>query len=516
MRQLKRLSRTAEKIQGLDALARNLDAVRADGNKVVHCHGVFDVMHIGHIRHFEQARGLGDVLVVTLTPDRYVNKGPHRPVFNEALRAEAIAALDCVDHVAVNEWPTAVETIRLLRPQFYVKGSDYRDASNDRTGGIAVEQETVESVGGQIAFTEDITFSSSSLVNRHMSVFPEEVSSYLDGFSSRYSSNDILQFLEAARSLKVLVIGEAIVDEYCYCHTMGKSGKEPVLAARYTKSERFAGGILAVANHVAGFSDDVDILTFLGVDDRNEDFIHDNLDPKINKIFLPLEQAAQTIVKRRYVEGYPFQKLFELYYMDDIEGRPGETEALCTRLKEVLPNYDLVVVADYGHGMLGPEAIEILCDEARFLCVNTQANAGNQGFNTVSKYRRADYLSVSEQEIRLEARSTRRALDEIVLDVGTRLSCDRILITQGEQGILCYGREEGFVTVPAFSTSVVDRVGAGDAVFSVTALCAAQQAPMEITGFIGNAVGAQAVATVGHRSSIQRVPLFRYIESLMK
>src|SRR5437764_645196 len=127
----------------MDALAELLCAKRA-GKTVVQCHGVFDLMHIGHIRHFQEASKVGDILVVTITPDRYVNKGPHRPVFTELLRAEAIASLDCVDYVAVNKWPMAVEAIQLLKPDVYAKGSDYRDAATDHTGGIALERQAVE------------------------------------------------------------------------------------------------------------------------------------------------------------------------------------------------------------------------------------------------------------------------------------------------------------------------------------------------------------------------------------
>ena len=127
---------TRNKIKDIEELASFLESVRAENSKVVHCHGVFDLLHVGHIRHFEQAKQFGDVLVVTITPDRFVNKGPSRPAFGEALRAEAIAALDCVDYVAINRWPIAVETLRLLRPDFYVKGSDYENPEDDRTAGI--------------------------------------------------------------------------------------------------------------------------------------------------------------------------------------------------------------------------------------------------------------------------------------------------------------------------------------------------------------------------------------------
>src|ERR1019366_10782752 len=130
---------TSNKIRRRDDLARALESMRAGGKKIVHCHGVFDLLHIGHIKHLEAARHRGDVLVVTITPDRFVNKGPHRPAFPERFRAEALASLACVDFVAANDWPTAVETIRLLRPDFYVKGLVREAGKRDHTNAIDLE-----------------------------------------------------------------------------------------------------------------------------------------------------------------------------------------------------------------------------------------------------------------------------------------------------------------------------------------------------------------------------------------
>lgn len=505
-----------EKIKPLRELEQMLAGLRGELSKgIVLCHGCFDLLHIGHIRHLEQARKYGDLLVVTVTPDHFVNKGPNRPAFRQELRAEALAALDCVDYVAINEWPTAVETILRLKPQFYAKGVEYKDASKDLTGKIEEEEAAVRSVGGQPVFTNDITFSSSRLINTHFPVFPREVSDFLGAFRSRYDAREVLGYLEKSRSLKVLVLGEAIIDDYHYCETLGKSGKEPILAARFVKSEKSAGGSLAVANHLAALSDHVGLLTFLGEEDSQLDFIEQKLDPKIQKFFL-YRKRAPTVVKRRFVESYPFQKLFEVYIMDDRERDPAESEEFLRKLEELLPQYDVVIINDYGHGMIGPEAVEMLCEKATFLAVNTQLNAANHGFNTVSKYARAQYICVSEKEMRLDARSRRKDLADIVSDVAERLSCRKVLVTRGRSGCLSYGREEGFFEIPAFTDHFVDRIGAGDAVFSVTTLAVALGAPMEVVGFIGNAVGSQAVSVVGNKSYTQFLPLLKYIESLLK
>lgn len=507
--------RTEAKIRELEQLARELDIFRAENKKIVHCHGVFDLLHIGHIRHFQQAKNQGDVLVVTLTPDRYVNKGPHRPAFTEDLRAEAIASLDCVDYVAINKWPMAIETIKLLKPDYYVKGPDYKDPDKDHTGGISLEEEAIASVGGELFITEDITFSSTNLINRFLPVFSKPVRDYLEQFTSRFSSDDILGYLEGASKVKILVVGESIIDEYQYCEAIGKSSKEPMLAVKRLSTESFAGGVLAAANHIANFSERVGLLTLLGETHSHDIFISQKLSPNVEKNFL-YRKNSPTIVKRRFVESYFFTKLLEVYEINDTALEEQDNEALCEALKQEIPKYDGVMVLDFGHSMLTKEAIKIICERAAFLAVNAQSNAGNMGYNTLSRYPRADYVCMAENEVRLEARDRRGDLKHIVLDISRKLQCDRVAVTRGKNGCLLYSKQEGFVEVPALAGEVIDRMGAGDAFLSLTTLCVAQQAPMEATGFIGNAVGAQAVATVGHRRFIERAPLFKHIEALLK
>lgn len=154
------------KIIGIDLLAKKVQELKANGKKVVHCHGCFDLMHPGHIKYFQASKEMGDILVVTLTPDIYVDKGPARPVFNQDLRAESIAALECVDYVAINKWQTAEETLRLLRPDIYVKGQEF-EKLEDKTGKIQREFKVVQEIGAEIRFTHEIVFSSTKLLNNY-------------------------------------------------------------------------------------------------------------------------------------------------------------------------------------------------------------------------------------------------------------------------------------------------------------------------------------------------------------
>ena len=155
-----------DKVLPLEELARRVAALKAAGKRVAHCHGCFDLVHPGHIKHFQAARRMADALVVTVSPDRFVDKGPGRPAFPEQLRAESVAALECVDYAAVNQWPTAEETIRLLRPDYYVKGQEFELPEN-RTEKLRREVDAVRAAGGEMRFTHGFVSSSTALLKKH-------------------------------------------------------------------------------------------------------------------------------------------------------------------------------------------------------------------------------------------------------------------------------------------------------------------------------------------------------------
>lgn len=509
------MSDSSAKIVDLTRLAEVVGREKDAGKTVVHAHGVFDLIHPGHIRHLESARRLGDLLVVTITPDAHVNKGPGRPVFTDALRAEALAALACVDYVAVNRWATAVETIRAVRPSVYVKGSEYQDPSQDLTGKIHDEAQAVADVGGRLGFTNDITFSSTNLLNGFFGVFSDAATDYLRGLRQRVSADQMIKAVHGLSGLRVLFVGDVIIDEYHYVLPMAKTPKENLVATRYISEERFAGGVLAAANHTAGLCDRVDLVTCLGAKESHEGFVRGHLKPNVG-VRLFVRDDAPTVVKRRFVEESYKRKLFEVCFLEPEPLPAALEESVCEYLETVLPNYDLVVVTDFGHGLIGPAMIRTLCAGSRFLAVNVQTNSANMGYNLVTKYPRADYISVDAPEARLAAQEPRADLVHVVERLRARVDCGKMAITHGNHGCLMYGDGGEVTRIPAFTTRVLDTVGAGDAFLAVSAPCVAAGLPFEWSGVLGNAAGALKVGIVGHRSSIEKVPLLKTVDALLK
>jgi len=503
-----------EKIKKLEELSKIVKDLRNQNKKIVHCHGVFDLLHIGHIRYLEQAKKMGDILIVTITSDKYVDKGPHRPAFTENLRAEAIASLKCVDYTAINPWETAENTLRLLRPHVYVKGSEFKKITTDITGRIGRELKVVDEIKATLAFTEDVVFSSTNLINNYLSAFPDEIDKYLKIFRNRFSLDEIMLLLEKVSTLNVLVIGDTILDEYQFCNAIGKSSKEPILALKYETHDLFAGGVLAVANHVANFVNNVSLITIIGERDSHEGFIRSQLNSKISPCFL-IQDKAPTIIKRRFIEGYTLNKLFEIYVMDDSGLTDDKDNDLCELLEENILQYDLVIVTDYGHGAISERAKKILMNKSNFLSVNTQANAGNRGFHTISKYPHADYCCLTEYEIRLDLRDLKSDITPLVNQTMKKYNYPRMAITSGVKGCTVYEQNK-YVRIPAFTRNVVDRIGAGDAFFAITSLLSALGENIEVVGFLGNTVGALAVEILGNKKSIDMSSVKKYITSLLK
>jgi rfaE bifunctional protein nucleotidyltransferase chain/domain len=505
-----------QKVVSLEDLASYVESCRKRGQSVALAHGTFDLLHMGHVRHLEQARQAGDVLVVTITGDPHVNKGPGRPVFTGSLRAEMVAALACVGRVAVNDAATAENVIHLLKPDAYVKGSDYAQDSDDLTGKIREEREAVEAYGGHIHFTYDITFSSSSLLNRHFDVFEPRVREYLDKMRERVKLDDFIQCIEAIKDKSVLLVGDTIIDEYHYVSPLGKSPKENLITTLYRNAEVFAGGVIAAANHVAGFCKDVHVVTCLGENDENTEFVRRSLKPNVRLTVIE-RPAAPTTRKRRFVDADYLRKLFEVYFMDDAPLTGAIEDHVAATIAKFAPEAEVVIVTDFGHGMVTPKIREELMTKSRFLAVNAQSNSANHGYNLITKYRRADYICIDAPEARLAVGDPHVEIELIASEyLPSRVKCSRLILTHGRHGCVTFDRQHGVRRIPAFTGRAVDTMGAGDAFLAVTSPMVATGADMELTGFVGNAVGAIKIGIVGHRQSVEKIPLLKFLNTLLK
>ena len=505
-----------EKIKTIEELTQLAGQARKAGRKVVLAHGVFDLLHVGHKRHLDIGKKNGDVLIVTITTDRHVNKGPGRPIFSEKLRAEMLAGLASVDYVGISENPSAEHIIETLKPDVYLKGSEYSAEENDVTGRIVTERTAVEQHGGRIVFTDDITFSSSNVANRVLQLYPEEANQFLKDMRERVTLDDLVNPLRALKEKRCVIIGDTILDEYIYVEPLGKPSKENIIATRYRSREIFCGGVVATANLVAQFCGQVDLVTLLGDKESNEDFIRSSLAPNVNLIPF-YREGAQTTVKSRLVDPGYVKKLIEVAYLDDSALPPQTQKKLNDWAEREVGNYDFAIVNDFGHGMIDDALVEILCDKSKFLAVNAQTNSANRGFNLVTRYPKADFVCIDEPEARLAVADRYSPIETVVgAKLRKQMKCPNFIITHGKLGCLVFTSDQPVNRIPALIDEVIDTIGAGDAFFAVAAPLIGSGCNAFLAGFIGNAVGAMKIRIVGHRHQIKHAEVIKYLTSLMK
>jgi len=283
------------------------------------------------------------------------------------------------------------------------------------------------------------------------------------------------ELLDRIRDLRILVIGEAIEDVYHFVTPLGISQKDAIVTWQESHSEAYDGGALACANHLNDFSKSVGLLV-----------------------------NSNRLVKERFVLQPFGTKVFALEWLTLAD----EDLATVRDNLRLAVNYDVVLVADYGHGLIDT----IMCDklvvalDVPFLAVMAQSNSGNFGFNPVTRYRGADYVCVDEVELRLAMQDRTSPLEVLVGPFREQMDAAMVAITRGPLGCLVVDGK-GSTEVPAIAGPVVDRLGAGDAFFALTAPCAALGASRETIGRIGNAAGALAVRAMGNSVAVTREAL---------
>ena len=449
--------------------------------KVVLAHGCFDVLHLGHKRHLEEARALGDKLIVSITPDHLINKGPGRPVFTAAQRREMLLALECVDDVVISETGDAAPIITQFKPAVYVKGIDYQGSDNP---SLANEIATVEAHGGRFHVTRSEKWSSSRIINGER--LPEETLAYLELARTRGAFDRIERTFERADKLNILFVGETIVDEYRYVRPLGKPSKEFILATvEAGEAESFLGGVIAASLHADW--------------------------PRASVV----TDDSQVLAKTRYVDVDFSRKLFEIYSRQRIELTEERRAAFQVKLIDGCRSADVVICFDFGHGLMEAQERHIV-EHAKFFAVNAQTNAGNAGFNPVTKYSRADLVCVDEPEARLAAKmQNERAVDDLARAISCDMDTLQIAITRGRRGSAVWCGDDS-IEIPSFATKALDTIGAGDAFLAVAAPLVAAGLALEEAAFIGNVAGAIKTNIVGHRRHVGRAELLQAVEALLK
>jgi len=454
------------KLKTLNFLEEFSKKAKAKGKKIALCHGVFDLLHPGHVHHINQAKKMADILIVSLTSDKNVYKGPGRPYFNQIHRLNSISSLEKVDYAVLSNEMSAVNIIKKIKPNFYVKGPDYKNFQDDFTKKINLESSEVKKHGGKIMFTTGITFSSSKILNEKV-IYNSEQHKFIKNLKNKYGATYILKSFEKIFSQIPLVTGETIIDEYVFCSAVGKSGKDPYLVLQEQKTEKYLGGVLSIAQSLSAICKKVKLLSMIGASRGYENKIKNQLQKNIKYDFIKKKNST-TIIKKRFIEKVNNIKLLGVYSFNDSNLSIKENKNLISKFKKNSKLADLVILTDYGHGFFTKSLIREIYKSKKFLAVNAQVNSSSIGYHTIMNYKKADLILMNETELRQEFRDKKSHTFDLIKQLEKKINSRYIAITQGKTGAIIYNtKTKKKYHVPAFARNVVDKVGAGDALFSI-------------------------------------------------
>ena len=503
------------KLLTVNSLKKRIKREKLKKNKIVLCHGVFDLIHIGHIKHFKEAKKNGDFLIVSITADKYVNKGSGRPIFNQFLRAEFLSSLSSIDAVYINENQTSEKIISIIKPDIYFKGPDYKNNQNDKTKNIYKEVALTKKFGGKVVYSNDITFSSSNLINTYSDYFNKEQKIFLKKISKKYSFDFIFNQLKKLEKLKVLLVGETIIDQYIFGDVLGKSGKEPHLVLNEKQKETYLGGAAAIANHLVTFCKEVDFFTLIGKEKLHTTFVKKLLRNNIKAQYFSKSNAT-TVIKKRFIDEVSKNKLLGVYSIDEEKLKENHEHRLINMIKKKSKTSDLILVSDYGHGFISKKTATEFNKSKTFFSLNAQINASNRGYHSLIKYKNIDSLIINENELRHEMRDKIGNLERMGSKLMKALKVSNLIITRGNKGVVLVEKSGKTTHAPAFANKVIDKVGAGDTMLAMISLCMKIKMPSDLSLFLGSLAGATAVENIGNSSFINKEDLIRKIQFSIK
>ncbi len=498
-----------------NTLERKIKLLKKQGKKIVLCHGVFDVVHIGHIYHFKKAKSYGNYLIVSITSSKFIKKGPGRPIFNDAQRLEFIKNIECVDQVIISNNISAEDVIKIVKPNIYAKGPDYKSNKDDKTKKIFLENKLVKKFNGIIKYTDDFTFSSSKLINSGDFIFNNDQKKFINNIKNKYSYKDIFNILESFKKLKVLVLGELIIDKYTFGSAVGKSSKEPHLVFNKKREEYYVGGTGAIARHLNSFVNKIDLVCSLGYEKFYKKLIKKNFTNNITSHFLKEKNYTNTIVKERFVDEVSGYKLFGSYTLPLASSLLIENKIL-KKIDSLSKKSDLIIIADYGHHFLSKNIAKKIISNKNFVTVNAQINSATQGYNSVKKYAGVNAIIINEAELRQEIRDNVSDIKFLAKKYKKEKKINHLIVTMGKNGAILVDNFLKTYSCPAFAQKTIDKVGSGDAMLSMMSLCLKLKVDPILILFLGSIVASHSLETLGNKKSINFEDLDRSIEFMLK
>ena len=448
--------------------------------KVILCHGNFDVVHPGHVRHLIYAKSKADILVVSITADKHIIKGMYKPFVPEGLRSVNLAAFEMVDYVIIDDNKTSLNTLKKLNPDYFAKGFEYTSAG--LPPATKDEAKIVEKYGGEMIFTPgDVVYSSTKLLN----LSKPNIDSFklLDLMQRNKITFEILNdTLKKIKKLKVHVLGDTIIDTHTKTNLIGGYLKTPTPSVLYQETKNYTGGASIVAKHLKEAGAEVNFTTILG-NDEFKDFVISEMKKSKIKLNFILDKNRPTTNKNTIITNN-----YNLLKIDKVDNQPISTNIL-NKIKSIISkgSYDVFIFSDFRHGIFNKSSISTLSSSIKKNSFKVADSQVATRWGNITDFKNFDLITPNEKEARFSLADQDGSISNLTLQLGERVRPKNLILKLGEKGLFSMGKSNpnGFA-LPSFTKKAVDAVGAGDALLAYASLSLAATKSVLIASILGS------------------------------
>ncbi len=455
--------------------------------KVILCHGVFDVVHPGHVRHLAYAKTKADILVVSITTDKFIKKGVYRPHIPEGLRALNLAALEMVDYVIIDKEAKPLKNLKLFKPDFFAKGFEY--TSSGLPEATIEESEIVQSYGGEMIYTPgDVVYSSSKFLDLYLPKVQIEKLILLMKYNN-ISFDDLRKTLKSLKNYHVHVVGDTIIDSYTRTNFIGGQTKTPTLSVLRLGQDDYIGGAGIVSQHLKAAGAQVTFSTVLG-NDNLKDFVINELQASGINTNIIIDPTRPTVNKNAITSGN-----YKLLKIDTLDNRPISDEILSKLVKSIkLSKANAMIFSDFRHGIFNQMSIPVLIKAISKNIFRVADSQVASRWGNITDFKNFDLISPNEREARFalaDQDSTVGRLASLLLE---STNYKNLILKLGDKGIFCQTSnpnvKSSYFSLDSFTKHVIDPVGAGDALLSYSTLCMLSTKSLVISSIIGSLAAA--------------------------
>ena len=488
-------------------IVTNINNFKKFNNKKIigMCHGVFDIIHSGHIEYFKEAKKMCDTLIVSVTNDNFVNKSKYQPYNKIKKRLNVLSSISFIDYLIVSDAETAIKNICKIQPDLYIKGKDYVNETNNIN--LLKETKAVEKFKGKLVFTKSSLMSSSKILNNKLMNWNKNQKNILKIISKNNLYSELLESLLKISKKEFNVIGETIVDEYIFVDSIGITSKDPALSFLQNKTKKIVGGVTAVAKILSEFSKKVNLFTY-----GNKNYLKSELKKYKNIEIINLDPKKKIQKKSRIINRNRSEKIIQITNFEKNKTHENDTEKYIKKLSN--KNLSNLIICDYGIDLLDKRLIKFLEKRAPDLNLNVQTNSLNLGYNLFTKYQKYKYLSLDKREWSLGLGKINLTKKDVSF-FASKNSQRFFSFTNGKQGSVLFHKKRNYES-NVLAENLLDTTGCGDAFFVISSILINSKMNLNFIPILSNIYAGLHGNFLGNEKIVSKEEYLKLIKTLSR